>query len=156
MTDSFQFLTRIQYTVRTTQRGLARLLDSIAEAGISICGYVIWNDANDCSTNARIVVGYPDSVNSNWDQQMIEILKVGRYNAQYKNVLQVIGSPPGTVGVIRTIWGALFCKVDIVDIYLSEGLPGLNLRIVDCKDSDDIPKVMRILSANPIPQCLRQ
>jgi hypothetical protein len=154
MASTFTFLTRTQYSFQGTERSIARFLDSLANAGISITAYDIYK-TNDIP-GINLVVGFTDRIVPEWDTQVEAILNSGKYCWCKQNVLQVRGTPPGTVGVIRTIYGALFCKVNVKHIYMGEGITidgrQENSRIVDTSDN---VMAQLLLSMNPIPQCPR-
>jgi len=143
---TFQTFLRIQYSVIGSQARIAELFDQIAAQQISITAYVI-ERKQEC-THLHFVVGLPDSTNPIWDREVIELLNTNCYRYGVKNIVQVSGIPPGTVGVIRTIYGGLFCQVKIYRIYLGEATH----RFID---SDEPYKVMEILSQVPIKQCPR-
>jgi hypothetical protein len=154
MATGFTFLIRTQYSFQGTERSIARFLDAVAEGGISITAYDIYKV--NCVPSINLVVGFADRVVNEWDAQVEVILNGGNYRWCKKSVLQVRGAPAGTVGVIRTIYGALFCEDEINHIYLSEGITvdgrQENCRILDVKDN---VMAQVILSMNPIPQCPR-
>lgn len=137
--DGFSFLTRTQFQFTTGAANFNSILEAIAAKGISLLTYNIRQSKGE--VKALLVAGLTDSTDNDqqWNKQVARILS--RHCVYYgqKEVVQVLGRPAGTPGVISAIYNALYKEVHIYNIYLAEA----TTRIVD---SSNNAKVIAILS----------
>lgn len=137
--DGFSFLTRTQFQFTTSSCNFSSALDAIAADGISLLTYNIRESKGQATV--LLVAGLPDSTanDQEWNKQVARILDDHCIYYGQKEVVQVLGRPAGTPGVISAIYGALNGKVYIYNIYMAEA----TTRIID---SSNNAKVIAILS----------
>ena len=63
-----------------------------------------------------------------------------------KEIIQVFGFPPVTPGVLNTLYGALYCKVNVKSMYIGED----NVLYIDVAQ---LEKAVRILNQPYLKRC---
>ncbi|SDJ16744.1 hypothetical protein [Alteribacillus bidgolensis] len=146
--NSFTFNIRTQFFFVVDDRTLSRILSGIAEEGVNINGYLQTKFSFKNHNLVRLVVGSTDS-ESNHDIRVVRgvLIKLS-VKLQEKKVIQVLEITSGVPGQVNSIFGALWCKLNVEAIYVGEDTK-LYLDVLD------INEAIQILSQEDPEQCLK-
>lgn len=155
--SGFSYKIRTQFSFIVDDPTLSCILNTIANQGISITGYLQTklfktdnNNTNDMKSNlTRLTVGSPDAETSRDLMGVRDVLNSLGVKFEEKPVIQVLQIVPGIPGIINGIFGALWCKVAVDAFYIGE-----ETRFFI--DVSDVCEALLILSQVPLEQCPRQ
>ncbi|WP_443142793.1 hypothetical protein [Pseudalkalibacillus sp. R45] len=136
---------RTQFTFLTDQRTLSEILNQLATEGININGYEQFAE-HQCNL-VKLVVGRSDGESTRDLLVTKSTLRHFGVRFQIKRILQVLNIASGIPGQVNTIYGALYCRVDVDAIYIGEN-DNLYLEV------SDLDKAIWILSQENVPSCL--
>ncbi|WP_261132076.1 hypothetical protein [Bacillus sp. Marseille-Q3570] len=142
---AFSYNVRTQFTFMTDHRTLSEILNQLATDGININGYEQIAE-HQCNL-VKLVVGRSDGESTHDLLVTKSTLRHFGVRFQTKPILQVLNIASGIPGQVNTIYGALFCRVDVDAIYIGEND---NLYV----EVSDLDKAIWILSQENVPSCL--
>ncbi|ANX11734.1 hypothetical protein ABE41_006910 [Fictibacillus arsenicus] len=147
MPNQLQYSLKTQFSFCVSDKKLSCILSEIANQGININGYEQSVFPTKRNFNmVRLVPGTTESQTKDDYYTVIAILRDFGVCFNQKKVIQILDLPAGVPGQINTIFGALWCKVDVFSIYIGEN-DSLYL------DVSDNHKAICKLSQDPIKQC---
>ncbi|MCA0986566.1 hypothetical protein [Guptibacillus algicola] len=143
--NGFQFQLFRQFTFQTNDQVLSCFFNELASQNINITGYMQAKEANGINF-VKVVVGTPSTQTASDLETTRSVLRsLGVKNREY-DIIQVFGFPPVTPGVLNTLFGALWCKVNVKAMYVGEE----SLIFIDV---NDIKKALRTLNQSVLKRC---
>ncbi|WP_249863926.1 hypothetical protein [Paenibacillus konkukensis] len=112
------YLKRLQFSVHVHDQTLNRILNGIANRGISITGYTQTKRGN--LNFVKLVVGPPGRFSIRANRGVREVLRSLGVRFREEIVIQFLNTVAGTPGVIRSIYEALFRHVRVKAMYYGE------------------------------------
>jgi len=117
-TSATNYMKRLQFSFRVPDQTLNRILNGIANRGINITGLVQTKRGK--LNFVKLVVGPPGRFSTRANRGVREVLCSLGVTFREETVLQILNIIPGTPGVTRSIYEALFRHVKVKAMYDGE------------------------------------
>ncbi|WP_078382236.1 hypothetical protein [Sutcliffiella halmapala] len=147
MKQCLDFNIRTQFTFHVNDLTFSCLLSGLAEQGVNINGFLQTIEKKRLNF-VRMVVGYTNQETENDLRIMRKILRRLDVKFQEKPIIQLLDLPSDVPGQVNTIFGALWCNLQVNAMYIGEAT---NLYL----DVSHIGNAIRILSQTDPEQCLK-
>ncbi len=147
MGDScLDFNIRTQFTFTISDRHLSRILNGLAEESVNINGY-FQTLAGKKYNFVRMVVGTTAEERESDIRTVRKVMKQVGVRYKENQIIQLLDRVSGLPGQVNTIFGTLWCKMQVRAVYLGEDN---NIYL----DVSNIGYAIRLLSEENPPRCL--
>ena len=136
--ESFEYLIRTQFSFDVNEPTLSCILWRLSEEDVNINAYFHSRTENG-NHLVKMVLGNSAAETSQNSQAIRRILRGYCLPFQERQVIQVIKLPAGKSGQLNDLFGALWCELDVVSMYIGENT---NVFL----DTSDLERAIEILS----------